>query len=209
MHDVELFNGFANRFLWPLTHRVKSLPSPPDYSPMAATHAQWWVQAVYKARVRGDIHRDHHAEKQWATVYDQLRDGERPGLPPRQGFAREVCARAQVMVLRMALNFAALEGSDVITPAHQDAALAVWDYCERCAAYLFGELAGDPVENVVADALRSRGRMSRSDLLRLFSRHLPTGALQTALDALVHAGKVRQVKEQTGGRSVEMWEWIA
>ncbi|HEV2459834.1 MAG TPA: hypothetical protein VGS80_15870, partial [Ktedonobacterales bacterium] len=102
MHDVELFNGFANRFLWPMTHRVKSLPSPPDYTPMARTHAEWWVQAVYKARARGAIHRDHHAEQQWQIVYDQLRDGERPGLPPRQGFAREVCARAQVMVLRIA-----------------------------------------------------------------------------------------------------------
>ncbi|HEV2459833.1 MAG TPA: DNA/RNA-binding winged helix domain-containing protein [Ktedonobacterales bacterium] len=51
--------------------------------------------------------------------------------------------------------------------------------------------------------------MSRNELRGLFSRHLPSAALQTALDALVNAGKVRQTKEQTPGRPVEQWEWIA
>ena len=112
-------------------------------------------------------------------------------------------------MLRISLIFAAMEGTDTITMAHQDAALAVWDWCERCAAYLFSELAGDPVENVIADALRRKGRMSRDALRGLFNRHLESAALQVALDSLLKAGKVRTYQEQTKGRSVEWWEWSA
>jgi len=134
--------------------------------------------------------------------------GGREGLPERRGMALDVCSRAQVMVLRLSVIFAAMDRSDTITTAHQEAALAIWDYCERCAAYLFSDVAGDPVENVIADALRARGKLSRDELRGLFSRHQPSAAIQMALDALLAARKVRCVKQQTPGRSFEYWEWV-
>jgi hypothetical protein len=207
LHETELYNGFVSRFLWVLTHRVKSLPAPPDYSEMVQEHARRWREAIRLSRKVTTISRDHDAGVQWGKVYETLRSGERERLPPRQGLALDACARAHVMVLRIALIFAALDGSSVITIAHQDAALAIWEYSERCAAYLFGDLAGDPVENVIADALRQSGRMRREELRALFSRHLPAAALQVALDALERAGKVHQTKEQTAGRPVEFWNW--
>lgn len=206
--ETELYNGFVNRFLWVLTHRVKSLPQPPSYATTVEEHAQQWRQAIQRSQQVTEVIYDEGAVTQWSTIYDQLRTGERQGLPPRQGMALDACARAHVAVMRIALIFAALDSSSVITTRHQNAALAVWDYSEHCAAYLFGDLASVPVENVIADALQRRGRMRREELRALFSRHLPATALQVALDALEQAGKARQTLEQTGGRPGEYWEWV-
>jgi hypothetical protein len=41
LHEVELFNGFGNRFLWVLTRRIHSRPNPPPYTPeKAKSHAR-------------------------------------------------------------------------------------------------------------------------------------------------------------------------
>jgi hypothetical protein len=206
--EIELSNGFVNRFLWPLTHRIKSLPRPPDYSDLAREHAARWRDAVARAATVGAVAFDAEAAALWEAQYELLREGGREGLPPREGMAKDVCARAHVAVLRIALIFAALDGSPLITAAHLDAALACWDYCERCAAYLFGDVAGDPVENVIARALKERRKMTRNDVMNLYGRHRPSAAIQTALDALLTAGKVRTFQEPTNGRPAEWWEWI-
>jgi hypothetical protein len=206
LHETELFNGFAGRFLWALTRRIKSLPIPLDYEHKVDEHARWWGEAILKARRIQAVRRNHQAEEQWTYEYERLRRGEREGIPERKAMALDVASRAHVMVLRMSLIFAALDGNPVVTTAHQDAALAVWDYCERCVSYLFGEVATDPVENVIAEALRTRGALGRRELLGLFSRHLPSAALQVALDALLRMGKVRCTEVQTAGRPVERWE---
>lgn len=208
LREGESYNGFMGRFLWVVTHRVKSLPSPPNYSLKVREHAQWWGDAIRRARNIRSFRRDHRADAQWVEQYELLRRGGRPGLPERKGAALDVTARGHVMVLRMALIFAAMDGSDVITTAHQDAALAVWDYCERCAAYLFGDVSADPIENTISDALQREGRMRREQLLALFSRHQATASIQLALDALQRAGRVRSSKEQTSGRPIEWWQWV-
>jgi hypothetical protein len=187
---------------------VKSLPMPPDYTDKAREHARRWSDAVRTARNTQVLYFDHRAEALWRAEYDLLKFGGRPDVPPREGMALDVCSRARVLVPRMALIFAALDGAKVITTAHLEAALAIWDYCERCASYLFSDVTSDPVENVIANALRSKGRMSRDELRGLFSRHQPSAAIQAALDALAAAGKVRCVKEQTRGRAFEYWEWV-
>jgi predicted ArsR family transcriptional regulator len=87
--------------------------------------------------------------------------------------------------------------------------LACWDYCERCAAYLFSEASGDSIENVIAAKLKERGKMSRNDLMNVFGRHKPSAAIQAALDALLKEGKVQMSAEATDGRSAQIWEWAA
>jgi len=53
LHEVELFNGFANRFLWVLTKRQHSRPNPPAYTAEAAAqHAEMWSRAIARARSR-------------------------------------------------------------------------------------------------------------------------------------------------------------
>ncbi len=145
----------------------------------------------------------------WEQIYETLRTGMRDGQQTRSGMALEVCARAHVHVLRSALTFAALDGSTFITRAHQEAALAIWDYAEASAMYLFGHVSGDPVTEVIHAALAARGPLSRTDISRLFSRHMDAGTIQTALDALLASGRARMWKEPTSGGPREMWEAVA
>jgi uncharacterized protein DUF3987 len=208
MHETELYNGFGNRYIWTLSHAVKSLPMPPDYTDKAREHARRWSGAIRTGRSARALYFDHRAEALWRAQYELLKHGGRPDVPERIGMALDVCSRARVLVPRMALIFAALNNSAVITTDHLQAALAIWDYGERCASYLFSDIAGDPVENVIANELQSRGRMRRDEIRNLFQRHQPSGVIQVALDALLAAGKVRTWQEQTPGRPVEWWEWV-
>jgi Protein of unknown function (DUF3987)/Bifunctional DNA primase/polymerase, N-terminal len=203
--EVELFNGFANRFVWVLTRRMVSRPSPDDYSAKAHEHAQKWRAAIEQARQIEAVTLDDEAVQLWATQYELLRCGGREGAPGRSGLARDVCARAHVHVLRIALIFALLDASKVITTHHLEAALAISDYCERCAAYLFGGEQADPIANVILDALRTRGALSRTQIAALFSRHTPSASVQAALDRLAEEGHIARRMEETSGRPIEMW----
>src|SRR5258708_6499110 len=68
-HEVELFNGFANRFLWILTKRKTSLPNPPAYAEAAAEEdAALGSAAIAKARSGGEITRDEEAAQGWDQI---------------------------------------------------------------------------------------------------------------------------------------------
>ncbi len=209
LHEVELYNGYVNRFMPTMPRRIKSFPNPPSYAEVAERHAKMWRDAVSKATRVGQVFRHHKAGAQWEDVYESLRTGERDGIAPRQGMTAEACSRGHVMVMRMSLIFAALDGSDFITLEHQTAALAIWDYCERCAAYLFGDLTSDPVENTVADAIKKHGKMTRTAIRDLFGRHLDPKIIGIALESLEKRGMIRREDVKTAGRSAETWEWIA
>jgi hypothetical protein len=200
LREVEMFNGFSNRVTWVLTHRIHSYSNPPAYTAeLAAEHAAVLAPAIARARALGTFARDDEAQEVWDHVYEKLRRDE-----TRRGLAREVCARAQVMVMRFSLIFAALDGSPVITREHQEAALALWDYCEACAAYLFDDVSGDPIADVIADAL-NHSPQSRTKISGLFRRHVEKVVIDGALDQLVADGRAYRVMEETAGRSCEMW----
>jgi len=208
MPDTFLTNGFTNRFSWTLTHRIHSLPNPPDYSTLVREHAAKWRTAASIASNVGHVQFDAGAEARWAIEYDALREGTRLDPEESTGDVPEAIARGHVFVMRTALIYAALEGSRHITATHLNAALAAWDYCERCAAYLFGGARARPVDTVIAEALRGRGALRREEVRGLFSGHQRAAVIQAALDALLKAGKVRTWNEPTSGRPIEWWEWI-
>jgi hypothetical protein len=144
----------------------------------------------------------------WEVIYEPLRTGKREDMPKRTGMALDACARAHVHVTRMALIFAALDGSSCITIAHQEAALAIWNYAEASAMYLFGHVSGDPMAEVIMEALTTRGPFSRTDIGRLFNRHVESAAIQATLDTLKEAGRARMWKVPTNGGPREMWDAV-
>jgi len=121
MGEGEFYNGFMNRFLWTVTRRERSLPDPPAYEgAIVRAHRKLWSDAIRAGRDIKRVTRDEEATAVWHEVYEGLHRGneQRPGL------TAEVCARAHVLVIKLSLIFAALDGSHTITAAHQDAALA-------------------------------------------------------------------------------------
>lgn len=105
LDNTEQANGFANRFLWALIRRSKTIANPtgtPDsvLNPLII-HLQ---KAIEAAKQIGEMRRDGEAEAMWETLYDELSEGQ-PGL------FGSITARAEVQVMRLAAIYAALDGT--------------------------------------------------------------------------------------------------
>lgn len=68
--------------------------------------------------------------------------------------------------------YAALDRSLVIELPRLEAALAVWEYCEASARYIFGDATGDPTADRILEALRAAGPLNRTDISALFQRNV-------------------------------------
>lgn len=198
LNDTEAGNGFANRFLWVCVSRSKVLPEGggrPDYgSIVPSLHA-----ALERARKLGELKRDAYARKIWAEVYPELSEGK-PGL------FGAVTARAEAQVLRLSVLYAALDGDSQIRSHHVMAALAVWDYCEASARYIFGDKLGDPVADRILGMLQQNPEgLNRTKIYELFSKHTPAARIEQALKLLQTTGRAQRETMDTGGRPVEVW----
>jgi hypothetical protein len=100
-----------------------------------------------------------------------------------------------------------MDESEIVEYEHLVAALALWEYAEESARYVFGDATGDPVADSILEALRAAGGegLTRTDVRDLFGRHKSAERINQALGELLRLGRVRKISEQTGGRPTEMW----
>lgn len=196
---TESANGFANRFLWCCVRRSKVLPEGgrADHAALAAL-ARRIADALACARSRDLVRRDEEARALWADVYPDLSEG-RPGL------FGAVTARAEAQVLRLSLLYALLDHAPAIRAAHLHAALAVWDYSEASARYIFGDATGDPIADRILRELRTTGPLTQSEIVDLFKRHVRQGLIDRALETLDGARLAGSEREETGGRPRTVW----
>lgn len=188
----DVSNGFANRFLWVPARRSKELPHPAhfDERPLAEEVAR----VLTWARQPRSLERDAHARSLWTDIYHDL-SLERP-----ESRIASAIARSEAQVVRLSLIYALLARSECVTLEHLRAGLALWDYCERGAAYVFRESI-DPRAARIIDALNRRGRLTGSDLGALFNRNVPADQLLAIVESLVRQGLVLASLERTPGRS--------
>ncbi|MDQ2744599.1 MAG: bifunctional DNA primase/polymerase [Chloroflexota bacterium] len=199
LHDTDLFNGFANRFLWFLVRRSKLLPEPPPFEGHEVTALGREIGETLRfARGIGRVGRDPEARELWQDLYRELAE-------EREGLAGAVLARSEAHVLRLSLLYALLDRSPSIGVRHLHAALALWQYVERSIEHIFGDLSGDTAADTIARALRRRGALSRTQIRDLFGRHANEGRIETALQHLAVTGKATAGTQSTGGRPVEIW----
>lgn len=198
MTRTEAGNGFANRFLFTCVRRSKVLPEgggAVDWGDLPDRLAE----AIARGAARGEVGRTAAARLMWRGVYGELSEGK-PGL------LGAVIARAEAQVMRLALVYALLDGEAVIDTPHLSAALAVWDYCEASARFVFGESLGDPMADEILRALRASSTpLSRTDISGLFHKHADAHELARALGTLVQHGLATNTKMATGGRPSEVW----
>ena len=108
--------------------------------------------------------------------------------------------------MRLAVAYALLDCSRLIRQAHLEAALALWEYSERSAAWIFGIAMGDPVTDRILEALQTApGRtMTREELSNHFNRHVKSERIGRSLAVLSTAGRVVIETVKTAGRSAEV-----
>ena len=201
LSSTEAGNGFANRFLWLCTKRSQELPEggnlgEQDLRPLAGRLSA----AIDTGRQRNELRRDDDARALWFAVYHDLSAGG-PGL------AGAVTSRAEAQTMRLALLYALLDGADCIRREHLTAALALWEYVEASAKYVFGDSLGDPVADDILRALKNAlDGMSRNELRELFQRHQSSDRVGQALALLAQHHRARmETRTDTGGRPAERW----
>lgn len=194
-------NGFANRILWCCSRRSKELPDGGrvDLEALDALAARLGGMLA-GAHLLGPVARDEEARARWHEIYGLL-TREQPGL------LGALLARAEAQVVRLSLIYAVLDGAQTIRREHLQAALAVWDYCERSAECIFGDALGDTLADDLHEALVGalpRG-FTRTEIRDLLGRNRRGSDVDRALSLLERHGFARAQRERTGGRPAVRW----
>ena len=197
---VEIANGFLNRFIFAAVRRVRLLPEGGDPDPLKATGLSRYLTSVLgHARAAGKVTLSPAARELWWQLYPQL-------TQPADCLLGQLTARAEPHTIRIALLYALLDGQKAIEPEHLQAALALWDYAQRSAAWALRQATGDPLaEHIHAALARSPDGLTRTQIRDLCQRNLPADRVEQALHALAAAGRAQQQRALTGGRPAELW----
>jgi len=202
INRVEAGNGFGNRFLFVCVQRSKLLPFGGSLEDVEIRKlGRRTKAAVDFAKMVGRVRMTAAASEQWQRVYPIL-SAEQPGL------LGAITARAEPQTIRLAMIYALLDQKDEIDLDHLRAALAVWEYCEASAAYIFGRLLGDPVADEIERALHQAdgAGLTRTAIRDLFGRNQSTERIGAALALLVTKGRARpEQAKPNGGRPAETW----
>jgi hypothetical protein len=201
LDDTSQTNGYFNRFAPACVKRSKLLPhggSLPERD--VAALARRIEVAIETARKRDLLERSFDARTMWERVYPEL-------TKDRAGMFGAITARAEAHTLRFSLLYALLDCSPAIECVHLEAALALWEYCEDSARYIFGTATGDPAADRVLTAIRNSPEgMTQNALVDLFSRNLPGAKLAGALETLVRLNHITSEQIPTGGRPSTLWK---
>jgi hypothetical protein len=204
LDETESANGFANRFDWICARRSKYLPDGGNLAENDLNEAVRRLnEAVLFARNAKQIKRDVESNQLWHQVYKRLSDGY-------GGLLGSVTSRATAQVIRLASLYALLNSTDIIRLEHLESALALWQYCEDSAKYIFGMNTGDKIADEIITALQSSDAgLSKTEISNLFNRNRTSKEIDAALETLVELNRIEKIEEKTEGRPRDIFKVCA
>src|SRR4051794_40916931 len=102
---------------------------------------------------------------------------------------------AEAPPMRMACIYALVGLSHTVRPYHLRAGLAVWQYCEASARFIFGDSLGDVTADEILQALRASSQgLSRTAIRDHFQRNKSGAEINRALGVLQELGLARMEK---------------
>lgn len=198
LSSTEMANGFANRFLYVVTTRSKLLPSGGNLPDQEIARLGDEIRRhLDKARSVGRIVRTPEAEERWHDLYAIMADADIGGL------VGAVTARAEAQVLRLSLTYALMSDEPArIDLEDLEAAWAMWQYCERSAAAIWGRADGDRDSERLSQALKEAGEngLSMTEVSALFGRNRTSTHIERMLEKLEQDDKISRRQVPTGGR---------
>lgn len=197
LDDSDLSGGSVNRLLICLSRRSRlhaRLGNMPDK--VLAEAGRLFCEAQKKARHRGRVGFTQQFWSMWDTAYRDL-NRDRP-----DSWATDATARGVTQVLRLAMIYALFDDADEITAEHLDAALAMWDYAEHSARWLFSTHEQEITREAtggLAVFIRDGGPAgrTRSAIYRNhFKSNVKAAEITEQLTSLVHDGVIVEIKEE-------------
>jgi hypothetical protein len=199
--ETDSANGFGNRFLWACVRQSKELPEGGRIMDVNWAPIQKRLADAFRfAQEVGAISRDEDAKEVWSGVYGEL-------SAPRPGLLGAMLTRGVPQVMRLACIYALPDCSAVVKPQHLTAALAVWQYCEDSARYIFGHALGDPDAERLLTALgKAPDGLAQARInADVFHGHKKSADLVALLSRLLSDGLIHRHERTTGGRTATVW----
>lgn len=197
LRNGEAVNGYGNRFLYVHTARSRILafpqPLPADVAQGLATRLATAMAAAQRA---GETPLSSAAREVWAGMYEQMESA-----PDGSSMYHHLVVRGPAHTMRLALVYALLDRSAYIEPAHLVAAKALWDFADATAAWVWGNVLGDPRAEELLAALKAAGPegIVGRDLHALFGRNIDAVTLGTIKALLIERDLAHEATEPTGG----------
>jgi hypothetical protein len=196
----QIQGGTLNRFLLVYSERDHLVPdsdvNPHEIIAPLAGELRQIVQAVRS--ISRPLPWTTEGKTFWRATYTTLASS---GL---SGALEAITARATSQIVRLCVINAAVDGADKIDVGHIRTALAIWDYCHRSAAFIFGDKLREPEAQRILDALRDsrEGYLYKAEITRsLFKNRAPAGGLGAVLRSLEAEHLITLAREQTDGRT--------
>jgi hypothetical protein len=201
LKEYEFFNGFANRFLWLCAQRANYLPEPPSFADLGlSSYFEHLKEVALQASQICEMERSEAARQIWCQGYRELSAGG-------EGKFGAATDRSEAQVTRLSMIYALSTGSRIIDVQAQEAALAMWKYCEDSARYLFDDTLTSPKAKRLLAVWRARPEgMTRREINDLvYKRNVPSRVITEVLESLKGLGVLICHPETTGGRAAERW----
>lgn len=196
--SVDAANGFANRFIWLISHRSKLLSKgstvPDSLNRDLALEIR---QTLEVARAFSEIKFHDSTSTLWDKLYFELNE-EIPGV------VGAISARGVVNTFRLALIYALFDKSNVILPAHLEAAYSLWMYSLDCIRKIFAKDELSSLANRIYSEILTETAITKTDLSRALSGHKDRVLTESALEELAQRDLIERSMESTAGRSREL-----
>lgn len=198
LQNVELLNGFGNRFLWVLAHREKLVPLPrPIPKHVFLSLQQAILHRLKQAQCLHTVVFTEQAKNFWSQKYSEL-------TIDKPGFIGAVTDRAEAQAVRLSLLYALLDGAKCIDVEHVRAGLAFWRYCEASARIIFAGRGENPLDEKILVVLR-KGTHAAAEISNALGRNFASVDLKAALERLIRAGMVHHWEQKGVGRPSRMF----
>lgn len=210
LSETDAANGFANRFLWVCVQSSKRLSRGTTIPRDVYIHLADVIKSSFeKFRNERDEEIVLVMRQDAALYWDELYNG--PLAVEKPGLLGAIVGRAAPHIMRLACIYAAIDGSYYIELVHLKAAWALWQYCERSAARIFGDNLGDRDAESVLAALRSNpaGLTQTQIMTDVFRGHRNRMFIGRVLGRLLEARLIRSEVIPTAGRPRTVWHAIA
>lgn len=201
--EVDIANGFLNRFLTIEVQRPQLIDWPDDHSERSNKLAVAVVKAACEAPA-GQWQASSDARDMYRAWY---RGAEtwREQQPDR---VADALARSSANLLRLSLIFAALDGdrSKTVQIEHMAAAKAIIDYSSTSTYRVFGPGKAANDQRIIAALEKAPdGELARDELRkRAFHNHITNADLDVALSSLSKGEHVVIYTRKTGGRDASI-----
>ncbi len=191
LSESDSLNGFGNRNLWVCARRSQILPMPKPMSSRQLERFQGELKNIlaFAKDVEG-MEWSSDARELWWEKYEGL-------TKEIDGLYGTLIARSEAHAVRLAMIYALLDKSKMITKPHLEAALAAIQYSNDSAKFIFDEHENDPISEKIMNALQSnKDGLTATQISEVFGRNLESKVIQSHIKKLISSGKIDAEKKR-------------